>query len=581
MKTAPSLNIAAVLAIFAAISFAVGGALQREKGTSAVGAGGSLNTPPVVAPAATPFAGNIPNHVPTWGYDGFFGGETDGTDIGSNCTIGGSAPGHCTNDASQKRIQAWYDIAEGDKGIQDCGPVATANPGEGAAPCSDIQYIDWARDDYSPGNDKNFVDQMTALNLPNDGAFFHTGTPGTLANRNLSTCGGHPCPAAIGSEQHVQDWWSCLIRGTGSSAPLNCPNVLGPNHNAYQGYREGTLFFADTTASGCNQQFYRYTVAYPYELGGANPPCDAKLTKDRAAFFNHVTWADGSHVRMWVNGLAPPCGTCPFKATSLTILDGPTPPLGAQLENVLNTGTSLPSTGVPETLNVYARVFAHDLHSKIMMSNESTAGERSATQLQQRLIDYATYMLAFVPIRSYLHAYYHIVGGRPVKSDIQAYPEEQIYPASAIRTMTDMTKAGYNGTGCTAADAIDGAMVGGAHDLIVACGNTASSHSGVYVREFQRCYSWKTLIGVCAAVVNSTNAAVTVSSAWTYPDTKSALTQTYHHYLKLAGASVSTDNCSNTTGCPTGPGTDLDFTTNVFTIDVTQIPTQSGMILLP
>ncbi len=83
--------------------------------------------------------------------------------------------------------------------------------------------------------------------------------------------------------------------------------------------------------------------------------------------------------------------------------------------------------------------------------------------------------------------------------NLSVWAEDLIYPSGPVQT-----------------------MVSGASDLQVS--------SGVYRREFKTCYQASVFFGRCAAIVNSTNNAVPVSSAW--------LSQSYTHLITLSGGDL-------------------------------------------
>jgi len=94
-------------------------------------------------------------------------------------------------------------------------------------------------------------------------------------------------------------------------------------------------------------------------------------------------------------------------------------------------------------------------------------------------------------------------------NNLPVWPEDLIYPSSPLQT-----------------------MVTSHVDLEVA--------TGVYRREFAKCYQKGIYFGPCAAIVNANTTTVTVQSAW--------LKQTYHHQVTVSGGDVLSGGIANVAG---------------------------------
>jgi hypothetical protein len=83
--------------------------------------------------------------------------------------------------------------------------------------------------------------------------------------------------------------------------------------------------------------------------------------------------------------------------------------------------------------------------------------------------------------------------------NLPIWPEDLIYPSQPLQS-----------------------MVAGHRDLQVA--------TGVYRREFARCYKRSVYFGQCASLVNATSSPIKVKQSW--------LLQSYHHTITVVGGDV-------------------------------------------
>ena len=173
----------------------------------------------------------------------------------------------------------------------------------------------------------------------------------------------------------------------------------------------------------------------------------------------------------------------------------------------------------------------------IVLLSYGVAG--ASYQQQSRLVQEATVLLGYEPGRVVDWADLETGDG-----DLAVWPEEGIYPTEPLQTMS-----GPAGAGCLAGTGVY-CSTGGHNDLEVA--------DGVYRREFADCYNQDSFFGTCAAIVNTTGSAVTVSSNW--------LTQSYQSSITLSGGDVQSGGSIDLAGAP-------------FTAGITQVPADSAVIL--
>jgi hypothetical protein len=148
-------------------------------------------------------------------------------------------------------------------------------------------------------------------------------------------------------------------------------------------------------------------------------------------------------------------------------------------------------------------------------------------QAQSRRVQEATILLGYRPG--------HLVDWADLEDDsssLAVWPEEGLYPTEPVQSMTAPGGAGcLAGTGSVCS-------TGGHVDVQVA--------PGVYRREFAACYDHGTLIGGCAAIVNTTSSPVTDQASW--------LTRSYAHQITFTGGDVQSGGSLNLTSTPFTPG---------------------------
>lgn len=263
---------------------------------------------------------------------------------------------------------------------------------------------------------------------------------------------------------------------------------------------------------------------------------DSQLQAAHVALQDALTKPDGGAYTEVTNGLSD--GGNPFEEASGV---GPT---GNQ---ITATAPGIITEGDPEndgSLDVWYPGLLDDMayinnetSGFIVLLSYGAAG--APYQLQSRLVQEATVLLGTEPGRVVDWADLE-VGNR----DLAVWPEEGIYPTKPVQTMGTPGGAGCltgSGTYCTS---------GGHNDLEVA--------PGVFRREFGACYDQGSFFGTCAAIVNTTASAITVSSAW--------LTQSYANSITPSGGDVQSGGTVDLQGAP-------------FTAGASQVPAHSALVL--
>jgi hypothetical protein len=294
----------------------------------------------------------------------------------------------------------------------------------------------------------------------------------------------------------------------------------------------GGLLMDDTGA--CRQtQFYGSGYASSEEIR-----TDAGVLAEHAELARALTHRNGKPFLQVDNGIQPN----PFICTSLPLLDARRGVVGLVAEG---SPWDYGFTGYYSSLlDVIAAVAARRHDFLVLLSYDRGGSDRA------RLVQEATMMLGYVPG--------HLVSWADLEQQndhLSVWPEEGIYPADPVQSMTDP-----GGPGCLGGHGLI-CVKGGHNDLRVAVGvNTTDSGAGVFRREFRRCYDRRVLFGHCASIVNDTSVPVVVRRSW--------LRQSYGHEIGLKGGDVQS-------------GGRIDLSGTTFTPGVTKIPADSAVLLGP
>jgi hypothetical protein len=225
----------------------------------------------------------------------------------------------------------------------------------------------------------------------------------------------------------------------------------------------------------------------------------------------------------------------PFVQIDNALSDNPYLPTPFSMLDQATGVTGLVSEGVPESDGTLTPYYATMLDEIAYVADETSgfvvplsyAQAGASYQSQSRRVQEATILLGYSPG--------HLVDWADLEQgsdDLAVWPEEGIYPTEPVQSMS-----APGGNGCLAGTG-EVCSTGGHNDLEVA--------PGVYRREFGACYDQGQAFGGCAAIVNTTGAAVTIQPSW--------LTGSYAHQITLPGGDVQSGGTVDLTGAPFTPG---------------------------
>lgn len=465
----------------------------------------------VLAPAQS-LAEGVPRHIPTWAYDGGYGGQTDGTGA------------YSTNDASKRHMQTWLSYGEGavdinghpQKSYYDCysggacKSVFSYNPGLLFSSC-------WPHSEFISENS-------------DEAYYLHDTEPASASTRTSyqrMACGQLTTVYFPNDLNPAVGQW--FARKNFGSLPINT----------------NTLVFQDDSGPSCSRFHHGDAWIGPVELrGGAG--CDANLTRALRTVADQQKWPNGTPVGVVANAF----GLGHFKTANTSIL-GLIAPGSNIVGGIAEDDQIYASTFTPQSVygdvNTASLVYAENpaaLYVILHTANPSPGSTMSCVDgqnntevacgaLQLRRDALASFWLAYQAGRTVLWDNFNFSGGDCCggKQSLAVYPEESIYPADPVRPLRPFVSgvASSNGSGCGANPG-----AGGIQSFVVACGtlNDGSTPAGVYVREFRRCYNFGDLIGSgqCAVVMNTTNAAIALQPAW--------FTQPYSHSMTIGSGAI-------------------------------------------
>src|SRR5579872_140918 len=425
--------------------------------------------------AARADSGSVPKHVPTWAYDGSYGGLTDGANAIS------------TNPISKRHIQTWVSFAEA--GIQRNGvPQKAYRDCQPGAPCKNVVYYDPVKLFSTCWPDRAFIGENTSEDY-----YLHDGVPVSSSNRITRVqraCGG---VATV----YFPNWNNPAV---GQWLAKNYLGLIPENTN--------TMMFQDDSAVDCKGRFRYGQTFTPYELQ-AGPSCEASLAAGLRKVAAQIRWGDGTPVQAIANGFAAGPSQ-PANTTSILLIAPGSQIVGGIEENGLIYTTKYTPRASFSDVNTASLTYAvnpNALYGILATANpvngstdrcvdsaHNTETGCGAIQLRHNLL--ASFWLAFRPEHTILWENFNFSGNDCCGGvhTLAVYPEASIYPTEPIQLLNTFDKnvPTTDGSGCGSQPGS-----GGIQSFVVACGtlNDGKTPAGVYVREFRRCYNFGQLIG--------------------------------------------------------------------------------------
>jgi hypothetical protein len=288
--------------------------------------------------------------------------------------------------------------------------------------------------------------------------------------------------------------------------------AMNPNSPAYQSWLRNYL-----RANGDAYDLYYtdddYMLLFKemwFTSGGGCQPWPTKcLTTQEIPDDAHMVLAHANMVNAMTHSNGKPMNFIFQQASGNNVIDASAFTTSSRFKGITCEGC-ISSEGHPALTLAYPRVLdevasANAVGGLFVLSSQGYSATGSATQtLQRRLTTgfvWLIYKEGFTAVWPDLESYNF--------TNLPVWPEDLIYPSQPLQS-----------------------MITGHADLQVA--------SGVYRREFAKCFQKGVYFGRCASVVNGTSSTITVSSSW--------LRQTYHHVVTWSGGDVLSGGSANTSG---------------------------------
>lgn len=384
--------------------------------------------------------------------------------------------------ASSALVRQWVSYAE-----TNCGPGGDAKAltdchAGGVTYCQVMQYLDTNLIYYTAGSASPQWSPWSGVAA--EGWYLHQ--PSSTARVATSAFGGGYFDNQTNGA--VQAFYQSYVRA-------HYPNEDG--------------LFMDDQGAGVSQQFYGSNSSSSSEV-----TTDTQLQAAHAAMSAALTRPDGTPYPQ-VDNTLPDCGN-PFETEQ-------------GLSMIAKPVVGLLAEGCP-TVNGALNGYYLGMLDDMAYVNASTSGftallsygqAGASYQQKARRIQEATVLLGYAPGRVVDWA--ELEQGN---SNLAVWPEEGIYPTGPLQTMASPAGAGcFGATGAVCS-------TGGHNDLQVS--------AGVVRREFSACYDQGAPIGPCAAVVNTTGAAVTIQPGW--------LSRSYGHQVAMTGGDIQAGGTVSVTG---------------------------------
>lgn len=337
-----------------------------------------------------------------------------------------------------------------------------------------------------------------------------------------------------------ENWWLHQPGHTDASHRLACPCIddktayllnqgTGAARTWFQSYARTNFdsfdgLMMDDTGAGLAQQLFGTGFGTSNEIS-----TDEGIQAEHRQMASAMTHASGEPFEQIDNGQS----VNPYEPTSFPLLNDP-----ASVTGLIAEGIPWQGNGSPPMTSYYATLlddmaYVDDQANNflVLLSYDKST---SPTEDQARRIQQASVMLGYNPG--------HVVDWADLEQDnanLAVWPEEGIYPTQPVQSM-----GSPGGSGCLESSGTPSGGVscssGGHNDLKVSAGS--SDEDGVFRREFRSCNYRGSPIGACAAVVNDTASAVTVSRAW--------LTQSYRSTITWSGGDVQSGGSLKLEGAP-------------------------------
>ncbi|MDE2482320.1 MAG: hypothetical protein KGN02_09045 [bacterium] len=245
---------------------------------------------------------------------------------------------------------------------------------------------------------------------------------------------------------------------------------------------------------------------------------DSTVVSAHGSYATAMVHKNGSGMKFFFNGV----GVQTSAISNLNIFASSPNYSGAICENCVVANNVIRTSLFGQVLTSMAQTNAIP-NAKFILLGRGSASAGSAAQIAQRLVSTAIAWIGFADGRTIVFPDFE-----DNTRNLAAWPEDMLYPTAPKESMRSS-----------------------ASDVAVA--------AGVWRREFGACYQNGAPVGQCAALVNSTGSAVTVSSAW--------LTQPYGHVVTISGGDILS-------------GGTVKLTTTSFVANRTTIPAGSALLLV-
>jgi hypothetical protein len=288
---------------------------------------------------------------------------------------------------------------------------------------------------------------------------------------------------------NVQAWWN---------------NELQSNADQFD-----VGFMDDTQSRVVDQYYYRSgggCLPWPSLCSTTQEvPDDPTVRAGHASFANAITHRDGTPWQLVFNSLNFDGQQV---SVSLDLFAASSHFIGGVCEGCAISNGRVQTSNYSRILNTMNAVNA--IPAAFILHSTDSAPNGSASQIFER--DVTTGLIWLGYSQGHTVVWPDL---EDTSSSLAVWPEDLIYPASPVQT-----------------------MVSGAGDLQVA--------TGVWRREFKKCYQSGVFFGRCAAIVNANSNSVAIPKSW--------LSQSYAHTVTITGGDQISGGSATVTGGTFQPG---------------------------